>query len=159
MGEFRSDLFYRLNIFPIRIPPLRERPDDVRPLVHHMLPLIAKRLGRSVPEIRESDYTAMEGHPWPGNVRQLQATLERSLIVSRGTVLEVSLPPSPRTAQLPEGILTQEEMRDREKRNLEAALAQTGGRLYGDGGAAELLGMKPTTLASRLKALGINRPK
>jgi len=158
MGEFRSDLYYRLNIFPIHIPPLRERPSDIRPLVAHMLPLLCKKLKRDVPELRDEDLAALEQHPWPGNVRQLQATMERSLIISRGPVLEIQHPAKPKPADLPEGILTQEQMREREKRNLRAALDETAGRLYGDGGAAELLGMKPTTLASRLKALGIERP-
>ncbi|MDF1702695.1 MAG: sigma 54-interacting transcriptional regulator, partial [Planctomycetota bacterium] len=158
MGEFREDLYYRLNIFPIHIPPLRERPSDIRPLVAHMLPLLCKKLKRDVPELRDEDLAALEQHPWPGNVRQLQATMERSLIISRGPVLEIQHPAKPKPADLPEGILTQEQMREREKRNLRAALDETAGRLYGDGGAAELLGMKPTTLASRLKALGIERP-
>ena len=159
LGEFRADLYYRLEIFPIHIPPLRERPDDVRPLVMHMLPLLCKKLKRDVPRVRDEDIAALEKHPWPGNVRQLQAVLERSLIISRGPVLEIEVPPLPKAGEEPqEGILTQEEMREREKRNLEAALEETGGQLYGDGGAAALLGMKPTTLASRLKALGIERP-
>ncbi len=159
LAEFRSDLYYRLNIFPIRIPPLRERLDDIPPLVTHMLPLLCKKLKRDVPQVREEDLEALMKHPWPGNVRQLQAVLERSLIISRGPVLEIEVPPLPRGEEAPqEGILTQEQMREREKRNLEAALEETGGQLYGDGGAAALLGMKPTTLASRLKALGIERP-
>ena len=158
LGEFRSDLYYRLNIFPIHIPPLRSRPDDIRPLVAHMLPLLCKKLNRDVPELREEDLVALEKHPWPGNVRQLQAAIERSLIISKGPILEMEIPMAPKAADMPDAILTQDEMREREKRNLEAALEETGGRLYGDGGAAELLGMKPTTLASRLKALGIERP-
>ena len=89
---------------------------------------------------------------------QLQAAIERSLIISKGPILEMEIPMAPKAADMPDAILTQDEMREREKRNLEAALEETGGRLYGDGGAAELLGMKPTTLASRLKALGIERP-
>jgi transcriptional regulator with GAF, ATPase, and Fis domain len=161
-GRFRRDLYYRLGVFPIEIPPLRERREDIALLASHFLELAARRLGRPAPAWSAEDLWRLQRYPWPGNVRELQHVVERALILGRGgppvlsLALEASVQePGPSSAPAPGPIVPASEWKAREKANLVAALNQAGGKVYGPGGAAELLGMKPTTLASQLKALGI----
>ncbi len=166
-GRFRQDLFYRLSVFPIDVPPLRERREDIAPLAVHFASQTARRLKRPVPRVTRALTDRLTAHDWPGNVRELQNTLERAVIVSQGGPLEVDLPGSRRFADrkmepdsgsaASSGLLTRDELKRRERENIVAALKASGGRIFGESGAAELLGMKPTTLASRLKALGIPR--
>jgi transcriptional regulator with GAF, ATPase, and Fis domain len=162
-GRFREDLYYRLTVFPLQIPPLRERRDDIPRLATHLIALAAKKLGLSAPRVTEQQCEQLKNYDWPGNVRELQNLLERAVILSKGGTLHLEpswLPKAPssrvrsRATAGPE-IVPDEEWRRRERANLETALKHTGGRIYGPEGAAELLGVKPTTLQSRLRALGI----
>lgn len=162
-GTFRTDLFYRLSVFPIEIPPLRERPQDIVPLALHFLRTAAARMNRPAPVISESALRRLESLPWHGNVRELQNAMERAVILAEGGPVEPHLPlspsrpPTPAAASnnAPRAVLTREELRRQERESIEAALQQTSGKVSGPGGAAELLGMKPTTLTSRIKALGL----
>ncbi len=168
-GRFRSDLFYRLNVFPVEIPPLRERIEDVPPLAMHFLQLEAKKLGCTKPQLTEAGLMLMQEYTWPGNIRELQNVIQRAVITSRCGPLRIDLPNEspliPNAPSLPEPpkaidetkIYTEQEMQEMEKRNMERALEACGGKVYGHGGAAELLGIKPTTLLSRMKKLGIGK--
>jgi len=164
-GRFREDLYYRLNVFPIRVPPLRERPEDVALLAAQFLDRANRKLERQT-RLSESDLGELRRYAWPGNVRELQNVIERAVITAKGGRLGLDLP-GPRTLATPERaapeepetspILTEEAIRELERENLLAALERAGGRIYGAGGAAELLGMKPTTLSSRIERLGLKR--
>ncbi len=164
-GRFRQDLFYRLSVFPIEVPPLRERRDDIAPLAAHFLAQSALRMNRPAPRITQAALSQLAAHDWPGNVRELQNTVERAVILSLGGSLRFDLPESNATdaarartqAASKATFLTRDELKRQERDRIAAALKQTGGRIFGPSGAAELLGMKPTTLASRIKALGLNR--
>jgi PAS domain S-box-containing protein len=164
-GRFRQDLFYRLSVFPIEVPALRERRDDIAPLVEHFLKQTARRMNRPATPITQAGLNQLIAHDWPGNVRELQNTVERAVILSRGRPLQIDLARSdastPSVAQTtsasPSALLTRSELKRQERDSIAAALKQTGGKIFGPGGAAELLGMKPTTLASRIAALRLNR--
>jgi transcriptional regulator with GAF, ATPase, and Fis domain len=162
-GRFRQDLFYRLDVFPLEIPPLRERPEDIGPISASVLGAISRRTGRGPWALHPEAVEALARHPFPGNVRQLVNALERATIVSPGGVIGVDdlLAPSgrkrrPVVADAPASgaSVPLEEM---ERRYIGEVLLRTGGRIYGRGGAAEVLGLKPTTLQSRLRKLGIER--
>lgn len=163
--RFRQDLFYRLSVFPIDLPPLRDRPEDIPQLVLHFIRQSARRLNRPVPRVTRSTLSQLAAHDWPGNVRELQNVVERALILSEGGPLRFHLEPSERRemhsrppdtlpAQRP---VTREELKRRERDNIIQALRLTNGKVFGSSGAAKLLGMKPTTLASRIAALGLKR--
>ena len=164
-GErFRQDLFYRLSVFPIEVPPLRERRDDIPRLALHFARAAAKRMNRPVPRLTRAQAEQLAAYDWPGNVRELQNAVERAVILSRNgplrfklAVLKAAESVQPRISVTETAILTREALRRRERDSIVAALKQSGGKIFGAGGAAELLGMKPTTLASRIKALGIDR--
>jgi PAS domain S-box-containing protein len=164
-GRFREDLFYRLSVFPIEVPPLRERRDDVPMLAAHFLEHSARRMNRSAPPITQAALSQLSAHDWPGNVRELQNTIERAVILSGGGPLHFDLAgaraidtPRGRTAKASEPVLrTRDELKRQEREAIAAALEQAAGKIFGPGGAAELLGMKPTTLISRIKALRLNR--
>jgi transcriptional regulator with GAF, ATPase, and Fis domain len=162
-GRFRQDLFYRLSVFPLEIPPLRERADDIVPLALHFVKQAARRMNRPAPRVTQANLTSLAAHNWPGNVRELQNAMERAVILSQGGSLRFDLPAAqaetrPRnTPTLPSTLLTREQLKRQERDSIAAALKQSGGKIFGEGGAAELLGMKPTTLASRIKALKITR--
>ena len=160
-----EDLFYRLSVFPIEVPPLRECRDDIPALVEHFLGQSARRMNRPATRITQAALSQLTAHDWPGNVRELQNTIERAVILSRGGPLRFDLTGSDatgspladtRTAPRP-ALLTRSELKRQERDGIAAALKQTGGKIFGPGGAAELLGMKPTTLASRIAALRLNR--
>jgi transcriptional regulator with GAF, ATPase, and Fis domain len=162
-GRFRQDLYYRLSVFPIEVPPLRERTEDIAPLALHFVQQTARRMNRPQPRITQATMARLAAHDWPGNVRELQNAIERAVILSQGGPLQFDLPEarasySPKTAgRAAAQLLTRDELKRQERESIVAALAQAGGRIFGAGGAAELLGMKPTTLASRIKALRIER--
>jgi transcriptional regulator with GAF, ATPase, and Fis domain len=161
-GRFRQDLFYRLSVFPIENPPLRERREDIPRLAEHFIRIAAKRMNRKPPKFTNAAARQLSTRDWPGNVRELQNVVERAVILSRGTPLlfdEPSAPPKPQAPPfLPENsLLTRSELKARERESLTAALARTGGKIFGPAGAAALLGMKPTTLASRIKVLGLTK--
>ena len=163
-GEFRQDLFYRLSVFPIENPPLRERREDVPVLAEHFIRAAAKRLGRKPPKFTTAAARELAARDWPGNVRELQNAVERAVILARGGPLQfeaAAVPevvrPAPAPATEGAAVLTRRELKERERASIAAALAQTSGKIFGADGAAALLGMKPTTLASRIKALGLPR--
>jgi len=168
-GTFRQDLIYRLNVFPLTIPPLRARRNDIPDLTDTFIRRLGQKMGRSFDPITETDQAALMAYSWPGNVRELQNVVERAIIQSRGRVLMLApaMPhlPVPEAAErtdqaLEESsiVLTDSQLRDFEKRNIERALAQSKGIVFGSNGAAASLGLKPTTLTSRMKALGIRKP-
>ena len=153
-GRFREDLYYRLNVFPIEVPPLRERREDIPLLAEHFLARLTRKHRRPA-ELDDANRRALTAYDWPGNVRELQNAIERALITSQSGALTFHFPGAPSAAASPEAeasgrVLTDAELRDIERRNLLAAVEQAEGRIYGPGGAAELLGMKPTTVTSRL---------
>lgn len=161
--RFREDLYFRLNVFPILSPALRERPEDIPLLASHFVKQICSRLGRPPARMRKTDVERMQSYNWPGNIRELQNVIERALITSKGQDLLLDVPVgqgatvTPAEAGTPQisGILTEAQLRALEKDNLNAALTACHGRIFGKDGAAALLGVKPTTLASRLKRFGI----
>jgi len=170
-GRFRRDLFYRLNVFPLELPPLRERGDDVGLLADFFVETLARRDGRTVAPLTPDCRYKLRRYSWPGNVRELQNVIERAIITSedgRRLNLDRALPrdaePSPaaaaaaRAAPGEDRVMTEAEFRDLERANIARALEATGGKIAGAGGAAELLGLKPNTLSSRIKSLGVERP-
>jgi formate hydrogenlyase transcriptional activator len=164
-GRFRQDLFYRLSVFPIEVPPLRERRDDIAPLVAHFIRQSARRMKRPEPQVSKAALDRLVAYDWPGNVRELQNTVERAIILWRDGPLTFELPSSrPREKSIEQAnpaaknmLLTREELKQREREVIINALKQSNGKVSGPGGAAELLGMKPTTLSSRITALGLSR--
>lgn len=159
-GRFRSDLYYRLNVFPIVIPPLRERPEDIRPLAMHFLRGISKKLGKPVSSIANDSLAQLLAYTWPGNIRELEHVLERAAILSSSPTLQLAEPlrPTPLSV-LPATTIQRTEVQPIEetmRTAILAALAKSGYRIRGIGGAAELLNLKPTTLEARMKKLHIN---
>lgn len=152
-GRFRRDLYYRLNVFPISIPPLRERSDDVPPLVWAFVKQYEKKMGKRVDHIPRKDMDAMQRYPWAGNARELRNIVEHAMITSTGETLHLH-PPQPESAE----ISTNGNLEDVERQHILGILEKTGWRVTGKGGAAEILGMKRTTLQSKMKKLGIARP-
>ena len=161
-GRFRQDLFYRLSVFPIENPPLRDRREDIPRLAEHFIRVAAKRMNRRPPKFTSSAASQLSARDWPGNVRELQNAVERAVILSQGNPLlfdDPVTPPKIQAAPLSQesSLLTRSDLKSRERESIAAALAQTGGKIFGADGAAALLGMKPTTLASRIKVLGLTR--
>lgn len=156
-GRFREDLYYRLAVFPIAIPPLRDRVEDIPIIARYFAQQVRRAVGRPAFELTDADLDVLRSYTWPGNIRELANVIERAAILSAGRHVDLAtiLPASTRP-QLPGRIVTEAEWRELEKRNLMAALRAARGKLSGPGGAAELLGTKPTTLSSRLRALGID---
>jgi transcriptional regulator with GAF, ATPase, and Fis domain len=168
-GKFREDLYYRLNVFPIEVPPLRARGDDISLLASTFANKFARRMGRSIELLSESCARRLKDYSWPGNVRELQNVIERAVITARDGRLNLdrALPEDAKemtveaalSAETPKRVRTAKELEELERANLVAALETTGWRVAGETGAAQLLGVKPTTLSSRIKALGIERPR
>jgi transcriptional regulator with GAF, ATPase, and Fis domain len=168
--RFRQDLFYRLNVFPLELPPLRARKDDIPELAAHTIARMSKRHRIPPPPLTTYDIQRLQRHDWPGNIRELQNVVERAVILSKGVRLRLDValpsivgasgePASPSGCPHEDVVLTDLECRERERANVMKALARCEGRIYGKGGAAELLGINPTTLASRLRALKITPPR
>jgi len=154
-GQFRADLFYRLDVFPIHLPPLRERKRDIPLLVKYFVRKFNAKLGKKIDTIPERMVEALETYPWPGNVRELEHVIERAMIVSQDSDLElgewlVRPTTSVGKAQIP----TLEEL---EREHIQQVLKASGWRVSGEKGAAQLLGLKPTTLEARMRKLGIVR--
>jgi PAS domain S-box-containing protein len=164
-GRFRQDLFYRLSVFPIEVPPLRERREDIAPLVAHFVRQSARRMNRPEPQISKLALEQLSIYQWPGNVRELQNMIERAVILWRDGPLTFDLPDSmplgtegAAAAPVPNAaVLTRDELKRQERDAIVKALKQTKGKVSGRGGAAEMLGMKPSTLSSRISSLGIDR--
>ena len=168
-GRFRQDLYYRLNVFPMKVAPLRERKEDIPLLAAHFLEKAIRKLKLPPARLTQAHIARFESYDWPGNVRELQNSIERALILAQNGVLwfdlpdhahtAVSAPAAPPATDGPQpAILSDIELRQRERDNTLAALNKTGWKIHGPGGTAELLGLKPTTLISRLKRLGLKKP-
>ncbi|MGF1467236.1 MAG: sigma 54-interacting transcriptional regulator [Sandaracinaceae bacterium] len=159
-GTFREDLYYRLSVFPLRLPPLRERLEDLPALTAHLLREQASRTGRRGVSVGPAGMAALRRHRWPGNIRELANVLERATIVARTDELgpdDLGLLPGSGHGVAPGGDAAPLPLAEVERRHIEAALRYTGGKIYGDDGAAALLGLKPSTLQSRMKKRGIDR--
>ena len=159
-GKFRNDLFYRLNVFPIAVPPLRNRRDDIPRLVEAFVREFSKLMAKKISSIPQKTMTALQRHDWPGNIRELRNVIERGMIISRGESLEVELPTA--VASIPElskpSDSTETTLADVERRHILDVLEQTNWKIGGKGGAAERLGMNRTTLQGRMLKLNIHRP-
>jgi len=165
-GRFREDLFYRLSVFPIEVLPLRKRPGDIAPLALHFLEQTCRELGRDPLRLTQQQAASLKIHTWPGNIRELKNVIERAVILTKGDRLRLDLampsdlPTQPAEDTTPPNqseILTDAAFRDMEKANMIAALRHTGWRISGPDGAADLLGLKPSTLTYRMKVFGIQR--
>ncbi|HEX5397573.1 MAG TPA: sigma 54-interacting transcriptional regulator [Verrucomicrobiae bacterium] len=167
-GRFREDLYYRLNVFPVQVPPLRERMEDVPLLAKHFVEVSVKKLRCPKPRLTRAGIAKLQGYNWPGNIRELQNVIERAVIISRGGALDFDLPASqpalvPRPLAREESktkpeFLTEAELQQRERENLLVILEKAHWKIMGRDGAAELLGVKPTTLMTRMKKMGLRRP-
>jgi formate hydrogenlyase transcriptional activator len=155
--QFRADLFYRVNVFPVHVPPLRERPEDIPLLVRHFAQQFARRLHKTIETIPSDTMQGLIHYPWPGNIRELQNIIERAVIISSGPVLQVPLTDlHPRATPARPG--PQDTLEDAERKHILAVLQETKWVLSGPHGAAVRLGMKRSTLQFRLRKLGIARP-
>jgi len=170
-GRFREDLFYRLSVFPIDVPPLRERGDDVVQLAMHFLELACQDFGHPPLTLSRKQAALLKRYDWPGNIRELKNVIERAVILSRGKVLRLDLAMAnilsgsdadttkPDDAGSGTQVLTEQELRELERNNILSALRQSDWRVSGPKGAAELLGLKSTTLTDRMRRFGIERPR
>ncbi len=167
-GRFREDLFYRLSVFPVEVPPLRERGDDVVQLAQHFLEQTCMDFGREILTLTRAQAANLRSYDWPGNVRELKNVIERAVILSQGKVLRLDLSMPVLRAENSEQeendgdadeILTEKQIKDLQKTNLIRALKRSNWRVSGAGGAAELLGVRPTTLADRIRSYDIKRPE
>ena len=159
-GTFRADLFYRLNVFPVVLPPLRERPDDIPRLVRHFTQRFARRMGRRIEAIPTAVMDALVRYPWPGNIRELQNVIERAVILSPGPSLQVppgGLQPAATQATVPPAVAIT--LADAEREHILDALRETSWVVGGPKGAAARLGMKRSTLFKKMQKLGISRPE
>lgn len=169
-NEFRSDLYYRLNVFPISLPPLRERREDIPALVEHFVEIFSRRMGRHIRDIPPETIAAFSSYSWPGNIRELQNLVERAVILSQdgvfrsplsSSVVQIASSPSPGTTTEPAAPMTPAApltLRDSERMLVLHALQTTGWVIGGPNGAAVKLGLQRTTLIRRMKKLGIKRP-
>ena len=168
-GRFREDLYYRLNVFPIRVAPLRDRKEDIALLATHFIEIAVKELGCPRPRLTRAGIETLLNYDWPGNIRELCNAIQRSVIFAQGGALEFDLAmgSQPADPSFPRPVngdddnaeyLTEAEMRRRERENLFIVLQKTGWKIKGVDGAAELLGVRPTTLASRIEKLGLRKP-
>jgi len=166
-GEFREDLFYRISVFPVDVPPLRERGEDVVQLAQHFLEQTCTDFGRTQLTLTRAQTTNLRSYDWPGNVRELKNVIERAVILSTGKVLRLDLsmpglkPDADEVAVAlasNEEVLTEKQMLEFQKSNIARALLQTNWKVSGSGGAAEMLGVRPTTLADRIRSFKLRKP-
>jgi two-component system response regulator HydG len=157
-GRFRMDLYYRLNVFPIYLPALRDRKEDILPLAYHFLHHYATREKKVITGLSAPFVTAMHAYAWPGNIRELENVMARSVLLADGPIIQsVSLGKDPSAPAKPGRKNAIPSMEENEKTHILAALENCGWKLYGTGGAAELLQINASTLNSRMKKLGITR--
>ncbi|HTY88129.1 MAG TPA: sigma-54 dependent transcriptional regulator [Candidatus Acidoferrum sp.] len=167
-GRFREDFYYRLNVFPIQVAPLRERREDIPLLAQHFIKLSVKEMGCAKPRLTRAGIIQLQSYDWPGNIRELRNVIERAVILSRGKGLEFDLPSNQRQPAIVEvksrlecsadaGYFTEAEMLQKERDNLARVLQKANWKIKGADGAAELLGIKPNTLLARIKKLGLKR--
>ncbi|MGH9147023.1 MAG: sigma-54 interaction domain-containing protein [Vicinamibacterales bacterium] len=152
-GTFREDLFYRLNVFPILVPPLRDRIEDIPRLVWHFVNGFSNAFGKRIETIPRENMAALQRYSWPGNIRELRNVVERAMIVATGGVLTISLPSQSGPARA-----SSVRLADVQKEHIRRVLESSGWRIRGAGGAAERLGLQPTTLETRMAKLGLSRP-
>jgi transcriptional regulator with GAF, ATPase, and Fis domain len=168
-GKFRTDLYYRLNVFPIHVPPLTQRGDDIRLLAEHFLAKFSSRMGRRIDPLSVDCIERLKAYDWPGNVRELQNVIERGVITARQDRLNLdyALPDRIKTENIKvptpfknsvNSVRTVQQLHKLERENLMLALEKSQWRVAGKKGAAQLVGMPPSTFQSRMKALGIKRP-
>jgi formate hydrogenlyase transcriptional activator len=154
-GKFREDLFYRLSVFPIQVPPLRERMEDIPALVWHFIRELESRMGRHIESVKSSTMDGFQRYSWPGNIRELRNIVERSLILFPGEVFQAETPIGDESdLSIDRSSSTLQEV---ERNHILLILNGTGWRIRGKRGAAEILGLNPSTLESRLKKLNISR--
>ena len=161
-GQFRSDLYYRLNVIPLRVPPLRERRSDIPAMAMHFVEQARRRIGKKIDGVSRETMNTLSDYSWPGNVRELQNVIERGVILTKRPVLSLSpdlLPVEGPEHNTPPSADTSASLKDVERRHILNVLETTGWRLSGDGGAAEVLGLHPNTLRSRMDRLGIRRAR
>jgi DNA-binding NtrC family response regulator len=155
-GRFRMDLYYRLNVFPLFVPPLRDRPEDIPALVRHFIAQSSKKLGKPVPALTQAVIADLQEYAWPGNIRELEHAIERTVLLNRDdTIRSIALSRSPGKADMPETPISSIE--EVEKNHIITVLRQCNGKIAGKGGAAEFLKMHASTLNSRIKKLGIQK--
>jgi transcriptional regulator with GAF, ATPase, and Fis domain len=169
-GRFRADLYFRLNVFPIRMPPLRERTDDVALLAYYFADRFAREFGKRIERIPPEALARLLAYPWPGNVRELSNVIERAVVLARGPVLDIAaelLPGAPGAAPTPVQVpldasppapASGQTLEEVERRQIQSTLGRTGWVIEGERGAAAALGLNASTLRSRMKKLGIQRP-
>ncbi|OGP90277.1 MAG: hypothetical protein A2031_08905 [Deltaproteobacteria bacterium RBG_19FT_COMBO_43_11] len=155
-GRFRQDLYYRLNVFPITVPPLRQRKDDIPLMVQSFVERCSKKLGKKITSIQKETMTALQDYPWPGNVRELESVIERAVILCSGPVLELADKLEISSPQFSSVVRTLEEA---ERNQMLKILSETKWRIEGKDGAATILGLHPSTLRARMHKLGIVRPE
>ncbi|MDX1950799.1 MAG: sigma 54-interacting transcriptional regulator [Verrucomicrobiota bacterium] len=169
-GRFREDLFYRLNVFPIEVPPLRERLEDIPALAKHFVELSVRELRCPKPRITQAGLASLQNYSWPGNIRELRNVIERAVILARGKALEFDLPVTAQTTskhsakpiahnRVATDFLTKAELQRLERDNLLRALEAANWKIKGPDGAAELFGLKPTTLLSKMEKWGLKKPE
>jgi transcriptional regulator with GAF, ATPase, and Fis domain len=161
-GSFRSDLFYRLHVFPIEIPPLRERREDIALLVEYFIDRYARKAGKHITTVEKRSLQVLQSYPWPGNIRELQNVIERSVIVcdtENFSVDESWLSQQPRATGPKSQLEIAEKLASQEKEMIEAVLSESGGRVFGPSGAAAKLGMPRSTLESKIRSLKIDKKR
>jgi len=161
-GTFRSDLFYRLNVFPIEVPPLRVRQEDIPVLVEYFIDRYARKAGKSFRAVSKKSLDLLQSYPWPGNIRELQNVIERSVIVcdtENFSVDESWLARQPLATEANSRVELYRNLPSQEKTIIETALSESGGRVFGPSGAAEKLGMPRSTLESKIRSLKIDKKR
>jgi formate hydrogenlyase transcriptional activator len=153
--QFREDLYFRLNVFPIRIPPLRERAGDIPLLVRHYVDKYAQRMNKRIETIPEEAMAALCRYSWPGNIRELQNLIERAVILTPGSVLQIQIDEQQKSIPIPSTVMGT--LEDVERQRILEALREAGAVIGGQQGAAARLGLKRTTLLSKMQRLGITR--
>ena len=153
-GSFRSDLFYRLNVFPIQVPPLRERAEDIPLLVWHFVREFSEAFGKRIDTIAPATMAQLAQHAWPGNIRELRNLVELAMVVATGPHLTIPMPTA-----IPAGMPRSAKLADVQKAHIREVLESVGWRIRGVGGAADRLGLRPTTLETRMVKLGLFRPR
>lgn len=166
VGKFRQDLFYRLSVFPIELPPLRERTEDIATLAKHFLEQASRKMGKALPRLTQAQARELEAYDWPGNVRELQNVVERAVIRAQNGHLDFGLIPTIRASSplrsrphAPPASSPLREIKQQEKALILEALEKTRGKIYGADGAAKLLGLKPTTLSSKVHRMGLKQAR
>jgi len=157
-GRFREDLYYRLNVFPVHLPPLRERLDDLPHMIESFVREFAESMGKPIDTISKASISALINYSWPGNIRELRNVIERAVILAKGQSLRIDLPVATTAAAAPANDLGLASLADAELKHILRVLEATSWRIRGPAGAALILGVKPTTLESRMARLGIVRP-